>query len=71
MVGSTRKRTFAPDFSGGGGFAGPSLLSESIKPGDDHRERHAGVTLSETRPYWARPSVPLGHNEPAWPARAA
>src|SRR5260370_1121485 len=28
------------------------------------------VQLSETPPYWARPSVPLGHNEPAWPARA-
>src|SRR5438067_123247 len=28
------------------------------------------VQLSETSPYWARPSVPLGHNEPAWPARA-
>ena len=27
------------------------------------------VQLSETPPYWARPSVPLGYNEPAWPAR--
>src|SRR6266436_3565893 len=27
------------------------------------------VQMSETAPYWARPSVPLGHNEPAWPAR--
>ena len=27
------------------------------------------VQLSETSPYWARPSVPLGFNEPAWPAR--
>jgi crotonobetainyl-CoA:carnitine CoA-transferase CaiB-like acyl-CoA transferase len=27
------------------------------------------VQLSETAPYWARPSVPLGYNEPAWPAR--
>jgi len=34
MVGSTRKRTFAPDFSGRGGFAGTSL-GESIKPGGD------------------------------------
>jgi crotonobetainyl-CoA:carnitine CoA-transferase CaiB-like acyl-CoA transferase len=35
--------------------------------------RHLGPTvqLSETKPYWARPSVPLGHNEPVWPARAA
>src|SRR6266851_2931923 len=34
VVGTT-SATFAPDFSGRGGFAGPSLLSESIKPGDD------------------------------------
>jgi crotonobetainyl-CoA:carnitine CoA-transferase CaiB-like acyl-CoA transferase len=27
------------------------------------------VQLSETEPRWARPSVPLGHHEPAWPAR--
>jgi CoA-transferase family III len=27
------------------------------------------VELSETPPYWARPSVPLGHHEPVWPAR--
>ena len=35
--------------------------------------RHLGPTvqLSETKPYWARPSVPLGHNEPAWSSRAA
>jgi hypothetical protein len=36
------------------------------------RLRHLGPTvqLSETKPYWARPSVPLGHNDPVWPARA-
>ena len=28
------------------------------------------VRLSETPPRWARPSVPLGHHEPVWPARA-
>jgi crotonobetainyl-CoA:carnitine CoA-transferase CaiB-like acyl-CoA transferase len=27
------------------------------------------VRLSETPPRWARPSVPLGYNEPVWPAR--
>jgi crotonobetainyl-CoA:carnitine CoA-transferase CaiB-like acyl-CoA transferase len=27
------------------------------------------VRLSETPARWARPSVPLGHHEPAWPAR--
>jgi hypothetical protein len=26
--------------------------------------------MSETAPRWARPSVPLGYNEPVWPARA-
>jgi crotonobetainyl-CoA:carnitine CoA-transferase CaiB-like acyl-CoA transferase len=37
------------------------------------RLRHLGPTvqLSETKPHWARPSVPLGHNLPTWPARAA
>jgi hypothetical protein len=37
------------------------------------RLRHLGPTvqLSETRPHWARPSVPLGYNQPVWPARAA
>ena len=34
------------------------------------RLRHLGpvVRLSETPPRWARPSVPLGYNEPVWPA---
>src|SRR5262252_5808488 len=37
------------------------------------RLRHLGPTvrLSETPPYWARPSVPLGHDPPVWPARAS
>jgi crotonobetainyl-CoA:carnitine CoA-transferase CaiB-like acyl-CoA transferase len=29
------------------------------------------VRMSETPPRWARPSVPLGYHEPAWPARGA
>jgi crotonobetainyl-CoA:carnitine CoA-transferase CaiB-like acyl-CoA transferase len=35
------------------------------------RLHHLGpvVRLSETPPRWARPSVPLGHHPPAWPAR--
>jgi crotonobetainyl-CoA:carnitine CoA-transferase CaiB-like acyl-CoA transferase len=35
------------------------------------RLRHLGPTvrLSETPPYWARPSAPLGHHQPVWPAR--
>ena len=27
------------------------------------------VQLSETPPFWARPSVPLGYNQPEWPPR--
>jgi len=36
------------------------------------RLQHLGpvVRLSETPPHWARPSVPLGYNEPVWPERA-
>jgi crotonobetainyl-CoA:carnitine CoA-transferase CaiB-like acyl-CoA transferase len=36
------------------------------------RLQHLGpvVRLSETPPRWARPAVPLGYNEPAWPARS-
>jgi crotonobetainyl-CoA:carnitine CoA-transferase CaiB-like acyl-CoA transferase len=36
------------------------------------RLRHLGPTvhLSETPPHWARPSVPLGYNQPVWPPRA-
>ena len=25
------------------------------------------LQLSETKPYWSRPAVPLGCHEPAWP----
>src|SRR5262252_8126587 len=37
------------------------------------RLRHLGPVLrmSETAPRWARPSVPLGYNEPVWPRQAA
>jgi hypothetical protein len=37
------------------------------------RLRHLApvLRLSETRPYWARPSVPLGYHEPRWPARGS
>ena len=36
------------------------------------RLHHLGpvVRLSETPPRWARPSVPLGYNDPVWPQRA-
>jgi len=37
------------------------------------RLHHLGpvVRLSDTPPRWARPAVPLGYHEPAWPARSA
>ena len=43
--------------------------TESVTPAG--RLKHLGPTvqLSETPPRWARPSVPLGYNEPVWPAR--
>jgi crotonobetainyl-CoA:carnitine CoA-transferase CaiB-like acyl-CoA transferase len=36
------------------------------------RLNHLGpvVRLSETPPHWARPTVPLGYHEPAWPAQS-
>jgi hypothetical protein len=27
------------------------------------------VQLSESPPYWDRPSVPLGYHDPVWPER--
>ena len=37
------------------------------------RLRHLAPVLefSETQPYWARPTVPLGSHDPVWPARVA
>ena len=40
-------------------------------PGGRLRHLAPAVQLSETRPYWARPTVPLGHHDPVWPERAA
>ena len=45
-----------------------SMVSET--PGGPLRHLGPVVKLSETPPHWARPSVPLGHNKPEWPARA-
>jgi hypothetical protein len=42
---------------------------ESQAPAGTLRHLKPTVQLSETPPYWARPSVPLGYNEPVWPAR--
>jgi len=42
---------------------------ESQTPAGRLRHLKPTVQLSETPPHWARPSVPLGYNEPAWPSR--
>ena len=52
------------------------LLLEHADAGEDSvgmdiALRHLAPTLqlSETQPYWARPTVPLGYHQPVWPAR--
>src|SRR5882724_2172492 len=44
--------------------------TESQAPAGTLRHLKPTVQLSETPPHWARPSVPLGYNDPVWPARA-
>lgn len=44
-----------------------STVSET--PSGRLRHLKPVVQMSETAPYWARPSVPLGYHRPVWPAR--
>jgi crotonobetainyl-CoA:carnitine CoA-transferase CaiB-like acyl-CoA transferase len=44
-----------------------STVSET--PSGRLRHLKPVVQLSETPPFWARPSVPLGYHQPVWPAR--
>ena len=44
-----------------------SMVSDT--PSGRLRHLKPVVRLSETPPYWARPSVPLGYHPPIWPAR--
>jgi len=46
-----------------------SMVSET--PSGRLRHLKPVVQLSETPPYWARPSVPLGYHRPVWPERGA
>jgi crotonobetainyl-CoA:carnitine CoA-transferase CaiB-like acyl-CoA transferase len=46
-----------------------SWLMETKTPVGTLTHLRPTVQLSATPPYWARPSVPLGYNEPVWPAR--
>jgi crotonobetainyl-CoA:carnitine CoA-transferase CaiB-like acyl-CoA transferase len=39
----------------------------SKTPSGELRHLKPAVQLSETPPYWARPSVPLGYHQPVWP----
>ena len=45
-----------------------SMVSET--PSGRLRHLKPVVQLSETPPFWARPSVPLGYHRPVWPERA-
>jgi crotonobetainyl-CoA:carnitine CoA-transferase CaiB-like acyl-CoA transferase len=42
-----------------------SMVSET--PAGRLRHLKPALQLSETQPYWARPTVPLGYHRPAWP----
>src|SRR5271169_4996277 len=46
-----------------------SMVTET--PSGRLRHLKPTVQLSETPPYWARPSVPLGYHQPVWPERGA
>jgi crotonobetainyl-CoA:carnitine CoA-transferase CaiB-like acyl-CoA transferase len=43
--------------------------TESVTPAGKLRHLAPTLQLSETMPYWARPTVPLGYHQPVWPAR--
>src|SRR5712671_2117800 len=42
---------------------------ETVTPAGKLRHLSPTLQLSETQPYWARPTVPLGYHQPVWPAR--
>jgi crotonobetainyl-CoA:carnitine CoA-transferase CaiB-like acyl-CoA transferase len=44
-----------------------SMVSQT--PAGPLRHLRPVVQMSETKPFWARPSVPLGYHRPEWPAR--
>ena len=41
--------------------------TESATPRGKLAHLGPALQLSETQPFWARPTVPLGHHEPVWP----
>jgi hypothetical protein len=48
-----------------------SWSTVSQTPSGPLRHLKPVVQMSETQPFWARPSVPLGYHRPVWPARGA
>ena len=42
---------------------------ETVTPAGKLRHLAPTLQLSETQPYWERPTVPLGYHQPVWPAR--
>ena len=46
-----------------------ALTTESDSPVGRLTHLKPAVQMSETPPRWVRPAVPLGHDQPAWPAR--
>jgi len=46
-----------------------SMVTET--PAGRLRHLKPVLQMSETPPYWARPTVPLGYHPPVWPARGA
>jgi crotonobetainyl-CoA:carnitine CoA-transferase CaiB-like acyl-CoA transferase len=42
---------------------------ETVTPAGKLRHLAPTLQLSETQPYWTRPTVPLGYHQPVWPAR--
>jgi crotonobetainyl-CoA:carnitine CoA-transferase CaiB-like acyl-CoA transferase len=57
----------APEDFAAGELEAWSMVSDT--PSGRLRHLAPVVRLSETPPYWARPSVPLGYHPPIWPAR--
>ena len=55
-------------------FTGEEIAQWSTSsqvPGGELKHLAPVLELSETRPYWARPSVPLGYHDPVWPERSS
>jgi len=66
----------APQFGSAEGDLDPEMVAIAgaiirQRTGDFDPSTYRDRYQSGNPAYWARPSVPLGYNEPVWPARAA